>query len=162
MNSEQVIRAVLEQVGPPTPLPSRTADYVVGQIMRARSMLSKLFPSPEDQIDEVYVELIRTSRLPRIRQWWVHDARLRSVSLDPVRDMPTISTLGLTSVSRVDLKVRWPSGTGKLTIRDLAGRPVTIRQTVPFQHCTPLDRGSLAPRVRRFLNLANILQAYVV
>ena len=103
MRSEQVIKAVLEQVGPPTPLPSKTADYVVGQIMRTRSTLTKLL-KPEEQIDEVFVELTRTAGMPRIKQWWIHDARLRWVSLDSKRDAMTISTLGLTSVSRVDLR----------------------------------------------------------
>lgn len=134
---------------------------MVGQIMRTRSTLTKLL-KPEEQIDEVFVELTRTAGMPRIKQWWIHDARLRWVSLDSKRDAMTISTLGLTSVSRVDLKVKWAFGTGKLTIRDTAGRTITIRQTVQLQQCVPRDWEHLAPRVRRFLNLANILQAHVI
>ena len=133
---------------------------MVGQIMRTRSTLTKLL-KPEEQIDEVFVELTRTAGMPRIKQWWIHDARLRWVSPDSKRDAMTISTLGLTSVSRVDLKVKWAFGTGKLTIRILPAAN-HIRQTVKLQQCVPRDWEHLEPRVRRFLNLDNNLQAHVI
>lgn len=162
MQSEEALRAALEQVNPPTPLSSETTDYVVDRIMRARAVLSKLFSGQAEQMDEVFIELILTSRMPRVRQWWVQDARLRCVSLGRDGNTTTISTLGLTSVSRVDLNMKWPIGIGKLTIRDMAGYTTVIRQTVRFQHCAPLDLSHLAPRVRRFLSLANILQSHVI
>ena len=162
LQSEEFIRAVLEQVGPPTSLPSRTVDYVIGEIMRARSVFSKLFSSAEEEIDEVFVEILPASRKPRIRQWWVQDARLKALSLDPRKEVATISTLGLTSVSRVDLKLKWLVGTGKLIIRDTYGRKIVIRQMVEFQRSTLVDMDQLAPRVRRFLNLGRILQEHVI
>ena len=77
MHSEQVIKAVLEQVGPPTPLPSKIVDYVIGEIMKARSTYSRMFSGSEAHVDEVFVEIMPTSHRPRVRQWWVQDARLK-------------------------------------------------------------------------------------
>lgn len=162
MHSEQVTKAVLEQVGPPTPLPSKIVDYVIGEIMKAQSTYSRMFSGSEAHVDEVFVEILPTSHRPRVRQWWVQDARLKMVSLDPKKEVVTVSTLGLTGVARVDLKMKWLTGTGRLTIRDASGRNIVIRQTVVFEHGTPVDWGGLAPRVRRFLNLGKIVQEHVI
>ncbi|HHY75746.1 MAG TPA: hypothetical protein GX500_03055 [Firmicutes bacterium] len=160
MQAEQVIKALLEQVAPPTPLPAKIVDYVVGEIMRTRSAYSKMFGGPEEPVDEVYLEILPASHRPRIRQWWVQDARLKTVALSPRGEILSASTLGLTGVSRAALKMDWRCGIGKLAIYDSAGRRTVIRQAVPFHRDAKGE--ILAPRVKRFLSLARLVQEHVL
>ena len=162
MQSDGVLKAILEQVSPPTPLDSDTADYVVAKIMKSWAILSKCFCGQTEHMDEVFIELLLKSRVPGVRQWWVQDSRLMCVSLGPNGKMSTTCTLGLTSVSRVELKMNWPAGIGKLAIHSIDGNTTVIRQAVRIQYCTPANPSRLAPRVRRFVNLASILRAHVM